>query len=997
MNTTAEHDYDDEDDGALVALVAMAGRFPGTASVERFWRHLVDGDELITRFPEAGDGGHVPAYGIFEEADRFDAAFFGYSPREALMLDPQHRVFLECCWEALERAGCDPARFAGQIGVYGGSGESSHAHRLREDPVLSRTVPGWELRMATAADFLTSRVSYKLGLTGPAVTVQTACSTSLVAVHLAVQALLAGECDLALAGGVTVQVPYALGGYTEGGVISQDGHCRAFDAKAGGTVGADGAGVVVLRRLADALADGDHIHAVLRATAVNNDGSDKIGFTAPSVSGQAAAVLAAHTLSGVDPATIGYLEAHGTGTPMGDPIEISALTQAFRAGTAEKGFCRIGSLKSNLGHTDTAAGVLGLMKAALVVEHGLIPPSLHFEEPNPEIDFDASPFTVATALTAWPKGPVPRRAGVNSLGIGGTNAHAVLEQPPTRAASAPETDRQLLVVSARTATALDQAVAGLGSRLADPRQTRPGEQLADVAWTLQTGRAQFAHRAFALGADHAQAAAALGSSARRAPVRGGPPAVGFLFPGQGGQHTGMAAELYDREPVFRASVDHCAELLSPALGVDLRTVLYPSGGPAGPDLQSMELAQPAVFTVEFALSELWRSWGVHPATVLGHSLGSYAAACVAGVLSLPDALAVVVERGRILGALPQGAMLAVALPEAELAALLPASLSLAAVNGPGQCVVSGPAEPVAGFGAELAAGGVDCRALHITSAAHSSLVEPAIADFTAWMGGIALRPPTLRWISDTTGRPVSAQEACDPAFWARHLRETVRFGAALDTLLVEPDQVLLEVGPSHTLSTLTRRHPRTGPGHTVLASLPHPSDETPARTALLNAAGGAWTAGVELDWTGLHHTPRRRAVLPGYPFQHARYRLASQAGEPTTATALPEAEPGFEPDVKLAFEPDVELAFERPDLAQEFSAARDEPERRLAAVFGEVLGIGEVGREDDFFELGGDSLIASRLVTQVHRAFGVKLAVRAVFRAPTVARLLPVIQEEENR
>lgn len=985
MNATA-----DEDDGTLVALVGMAGRFPGTASVEEFWQHLVDGDELITRFPEAGGGSHVPAYGVFAGADRFDAAFFGYSPREALMLDPQHRVFLECCWEALERAGCDPARFAGQVGVYGGSGDSSHAQRLREDPVLSSTVPGWELRMATAPDFLTSRVSYKLGLTGPAVTVQTACSTSLVAVHLAVQALLAGECDLALAGGVTVQVPYALGGYTEGGVISQDGHCRAFDARAGGTVGADGAGVVVLRRLADALADGDHIHAVLRATAVNNDGSGKIGFTAPSVSGQAAAVLAAHTLSGVDPATIGYLEAHGTGTPMGDPIEISALTQAFRVGTAEKGFCRIGSLKSNLGHTDTAAGVLGLMKAALVVEHGLIPPSLHFEEPNPEIDFDSSPFTVATALTEWPDGPVPRRAGVNSLGIGGTNAHVVLEQPPARAASAPQTGRQLLVVSARTAVALDQAVAGLAVLLADPDRTRPGEQLADVAWTLQIGRAQFAHRAFALGADRAQAAAALGRSARRAAVRGGPPAVAFLFPGQGGQHTGMAAELYEQEPVFRATVDKCAELLSPALGLDLRSVLYPKGGPAGADLQSMELAQPAVFTVEFALAELWRSWGVTPGTVLGHSLGSYAAACVAGVLSLPDALAVVVERGRILGGLPQGAMLAVALPEAELAELLPRSLSLAAVNGPGQCVVSGPADLVSGFGAELAAGGVECRALHITSAAHSALVEPAMADFTAWMSGIALRPPTLRWISDTTGLPVSAREAVDPAFWARHLRETVRFGTALDTLLVEPDQVLLEVGPSHTLSTLTRRHPRTGPGHTVLASLPHPSDETTARTALLSAAGGAWTAGVELDWAGLHHAPRRHAVLPGYPFQHARYRLASQSEEP--ATALPEPGPAVVPEPG----PTALPSFERPDLAQEFAAARDEPERRLAAVFGEVLGISEVGREDDFFELGGDSLIASRLVAQVHRTFGVRLAVRAVFRAPTVARLLPVIQDQEE-
>ncbi|GAA1973256.1 type I polyketide synthase [Kitasatospora viridis] len=950
-------------DGDLIAVVGLAGRFPGTADVDRFWQHLLDGDELITRFP-AEPGRPVPAYGVFAESDRFDAAFFGYSPREALMLDPQHRVFLECAWEALERSAHDPARFPGRIGVYAGCGEPTHLQRLYADPELSAAVPGWELRLATAVDFLTSRVSYKLGLTGPAVTVQTACSTSLVAVHQAGQALLAGECDLALAGGVTVQVPHPVPVPTEGGILSMDGHCRPFDARADGTVGADGAGVVVLRRLEDALADGDHVHAVILATAVNNDGNDKIGFTAPSVSGQAAAVRAAHLVAGIDPATIGYLEAHGTATAMGDPIEVEALTQAFRAGTAEKEFCRLGSVKGAIGHPDTAAGVIGLIKAALAVEHGLIPPNAQFTEPNPQLDLSRTPFTVNTELERWSEGPGPRRAGVNSVGLGGTNAHAVLQQPPARPTAEGGRGAELLVLSARTGAALEQA----GTRLAAHLTDRPEVQLADVAWTLQEGRGEFAQRAFVVAGDPAAAAARLREGPRTGVAGARPPAVGFLFPGQGGQYPGMAAELYEREPVFRAEVDACAELLAPALGLDLREVLYPTTGD-GQRLHRMELAQPAVFTVEYALAQLWRSWGVEPRTVLGHSLGAYAAACVAGVLTLPDALAVVVERGRLLGSLRPGAMLAVGLPEAELRTRLPESLSVAAVNGPDQVVLAGPAEAVAELAEQLTADGVDNRKLHISSAAHSALVEPAVEGFRAFMAGIELRAPELRWISDTTGRPVTAQEATDPAFWARHLRHTVRFGEALDTLLDdETDQVLIEAGPGRTLGTLARRHPAAGARHTVLSCLPHPNDETPARTELLTAVGGAWAAGVRIDWTALAGgRPGRRLILPSYPFQHASYRLGA------TQEAREEAE--------------------RPELEQEFEATANPDEARLAELFGQVLGVRGLGRTDDFFDLGGDSLIASRLLALVREAFGVGLSVRAVFKARTVAGLLPLIEE----
>ena len=473
------------DTSGHIAVVGMAGRFPGAANVDEYWANLVGGVESLTVFPTDDPVDHVPSAGVVEDADRFDAAFFGCSPAEALILDPQHRLFLESAWEALEDSGCDPSTYPGAIGVYGGSTESGYLERLRSQPERLPAVGDFQLRVATGIDFLTTRVAYKLGLRGPAVTVQTACSTSLVAIHLAAQALLGGECDMALAGGVTVTAPAEPGEYDEGGIIARDGHCRTFDADAGGTVAGNGVGIVVLKRLADALAEGDQIRAVLMGSAVNNDASAKIGFTAPGVEGQAQVIQAAHLVAQVDADTITYVEAHGTATPLGDPIEVAALTQAFRESTDRRGFCLLGSVKTNIGHADAAAGVAGFIKTVLALEHGLIPPSLHFERPNPQLELETSPFAVNTTLTEWTPAGSRRRAGVSAFGIGGTNAHAILEEPPPRR-SDPSGPRQLLVLSARTRPALERG--HLEARRATSATTRR------CRWPTWPGRSRRAGR-----------------------------------------------------------------------------------------------------------------------------------------------------------------------------------------------------------------------------------------------------------------------------------------------------------------------------------------------------------------------------------------------------------------------------------------------------------------------------------------------------------------------
>jgi acyl transferase domain-containing protein/acyl carrier protein len=885
------------DDGAEgfeeIAVVGMAGRFPGASDPAELWRNLRAGVESISYFSDAEllaagvdpallvNPRYVRARGVLEGAELFDSGLFGLSPREAAITDPQQRVFLECAWEALEQAGIDPETFAGRIGVYAGAVFSTYLlHNLL--PNAAAQDEGWQMVLANDKDTLATRVSYKLNLRGPSLTVQTSCSTSLVAVHLARQSLLDYECDVALAGGVAVRSAQTSGYlYQEAGIVSPDGHCRPFDARARGTVFGSGVGLVVLKRLSNALADGDTVRAILKSSALNNDGSGKVGFTAPSVDGQAEVIARALTLGEIDPETVTYVETHGTATTLGDPIEIAGLTRAFRSsGGRRRGYCAIGSIKSNLGHLDAAAGIAGLIKTVLALEHREIPPSLHFERPNPQLDLAASPFFVNDRLRPW-EGQGPLRAGVSSFGIGGTNAHVVVEEAPELpATSEPARPWQLLVISAFTPTALEAATA----RFAGHLRAGPGQEqeLADVAFTLQVGRRALPWRRAVVCRSREEAMEVISSRDRLLQGSlgegGGTPYVAFVFPGHGGQRVGMGRELYDTEPLFRREIDRMAEILRGHLdGQDIRELLYPVDerrDEAARLLERTLMAQPALFAFGVALSRLWMSWGVKPEALLGHSAGEYVVAHLAGVLSLEDALGMVVTRCRLIESLPAGAMMAVSLSEDEVLPLLGADLSLGVVNGLAQCVVAGGVQAVETLRAALEARGVEVKRLAIGYASHSHHMEPVLETFTRQIARFTLRPPAIPYVSCTTGRWVSAEEVTDPAYWARHLRDTVRFADGLQALLAEPGRILLEVGPDHRMTRLARRlcEARGERDRVLATSLLPPEEELPEPASVLTALGRLWTAGVPVDWKSFHAGERRRRVpLPAYPFERRRH------------------------------------------------------------------------------------------------------------------------------
>ncbi len=897
--------------GLELAVIGMACRFPGARTPEEFWRNLRDGVESITFLSEAElepsaleppalrrSPQYVRAAAIIEDAELFDAAFFGISPKEAEVMDPQQRVFLECAWSALESAGYDPERYRDRIGVYAGARTNTYVLNLFSNPAVLGMLGAFEVRLGNDLAFLSTRVSHRLNLRGPAYSLHTACSTSLVAVHLAAQALTAGECRMALAGGVAIQTPQRTGyPYQAGGVASPDGRCRAFGANAQGTLFGNGVGVVVLKRLADALEDGDTIHAVIRGSALNNDGAQKASFSAPSAQGQARVIRDAQLASEVDARSITYVEAHGTGTQLGDAIEVTALTRAFRASTQETGFCALGSVKPNIGHLDAAAGIASFIKAVLALKHRQLPPTLHFEKPNPQIDFAPSPFFVNATLRPWEPGPHPRRAGVSSFGLGGTNAHVILEEAPSVTPAPDARPWHLLPLSAKTATALEAATGALAAHL----EQHPEQPLGDVAYTLQVGRQAFQHRRIAVVRDREHAIHVLRGgeperlAGQKQEARGRP--VAFLFPGVGTQHPGMGAGLYRTEPVFREAVDEVAGLLRPLLGVDLRTLLYQEPIQEVPRLARTSLAMPAIFLTEYALARLWMAWGVKPEQMIGHSLGEYAAACVAGVLSVEDAAALVALRGQLLDELPPGGMLSISLPEAQVLPLLGQELDLAAVNAASQCVVSGPAAAVARLAEGLAARGVEHRRLHVESAMHSRMLDPILPRFLERVSRMTLRAPQRPYISSLTGRPVTGDEVTRPQYWVDHLRRTVRFLDGMQVLLADPARVLLEVGPGQSLTALARLQGEPAGARVIISSSRHARDASrPDEAVLLNALGRLWLAGAEVDWEGVQSRgSRRRVPLPTYPFEGQRFYIPPL--ERSAGAAPPASAPGKLPDV----------------------------------------------------------------------------------------------------
>lgn len=1018
-----------------VAIIGMAGRFPGAKDIDTFWQNLRNGVESITTFsdremlavgvpPELlSNPNYIKVCGVLDGIDLFDAHFFHYSPAEASLMDPQQRIFLECAYHALEHAGYDTWRYNGRIGVYAGSSLNTY--------FLFNVLPNFDFYtdasrvvIGNEKDFLTTRVSYQLNLRGPSFSLQAGCSTSLFAIHLGYQSLVNGECDMALVGGVSVVPPQENGFlYREGGVWTADGHCRAFDARATGALPGNGVGIVVLKRLEDALADGDSVYAVMKGSAVSNDGHMKMSFASPSIHGEMAAIAEAQAMAEVKPETITYIEAHGTGTPLGDPIEIESLTQVFRASTAKKQFCAIGSVKTNIGHLDTAAGVASMIKTVLALKQKEIPPSLHFEQPNPQIDFPNSPFYVNTTLSPWHAEHMPRRAGISSFGVGGTNAHLVLEEAPAMRPAAPSRPWQLLLLSARTATALEAQSQLLAAHL----EAHPEQSLADVAYTLQVGRRQFVQRRAVICRDHAEASAALlsGDTDRvfTAKQEMQERAVIFLFPGQGSQYIHMARELYVTEPLVRQVIDQCADHLMSCLQMDVRQLLYPTRemeAEAGQRINQVRYSQVVLFVLEYALARLWMSWGIQPKAMIGHSLGEYVAACLAGVFSLEDALLLVAARGHLMQSQPEGAMLAIALPEAFVRVLIDPPLCLAAVNGPSHCVVSGPAEAVERLQQRLATHSVEHRRLKISHAGHSAMMDGAINPLVEHVQQIQRNAPQIPYISNVTGSWVRAEEATDPLYWGRHLRQPVRFLDGMQTVLSLDQQcVLLEVGPGRTLSTFARLHPAKGAGHMVLQSVRHPQEEQSDEAFLLTTLGKLWLAGVSIEWKNFYAQERRyRVPLPAYPFERQRYWIDGPAdaargplramtqtehGSRSAIPVTPPVEMSAPVSAPAASIPqggaparngangqgrNTTIATPRPELLNRYEAPVSDTERRVAAIWQRFLGIEPIGVHDNFYELGGHSMMALQINTELRESFAVELPLRSfLVEAPTVARL----------
>ncbi len=993
-----------------VAVIGMAGRFPKARTVAEFWKNLRDGVEAISFYTDeeliaAGidratltNPKYVKAGALLEDLDMFDAAFFGFTPREAQLMDPQHRVFLECAWAALENAGYVSETFPGRIGVYAGVGLNNYWFNLYSNLQVLEAMGSYRTIISNDKDYLSTWVSYKMNLKGPSVSVQTACSTSLVAIHMGAQSLLNGECDIALAGGVSMGLLQKAGYYyQEGAISSPDGHCRAFDARAQGTITGSGVGIVVLKRLEDALADGDYINAVIKASAVNNDGAVKVGFTAPSVEGQSQVIAEAMAIASVDPATISYIEAHGTATPLGDPIEIEALTRAFRAKTQSKGFCAIGSVKTNIGHLDAAAGVAGFIKTVLALKHRLIPPSLHFESPNPQVDFASSPFYVNSKLSEWKNGDCPRRAGVSSFGIGGTNAHIILEEAQKVEPSGPSRPYHLLVLSARTASALETAEANLAQHL----EENPGLSLADVAFTLQAGRKAFSHRSAIVARNTDEAVKALKS---RDPKRlltsvceADDPPVAFMFAGQGTQYVSMALGLYESEPAFRSRVDKCCEMLTPHLGLDLRSVIYPvesEARQAAEMLRQTFVTQTALFVIEYALARLWMDWGVRPQAMIGHSLGEYVAACLAEVFPLEVALELVAARARLMQDLPAGAMLAVPLTEEDARPHLDEQISLAAINGTARCVFSGATASIERLEHKLSESGLVCRRLQTSHAFHSPMMDPALEPFIERVSVVRLQAPKIPFLSNVSGTWITAEEATDPRYWARHLRQPVRFNDGLDELLKEPDRILLEVAPGQTLAMLARQHPVAA--QVVLSSLRSAHERTTDEEFLLGALGKLWLAGVAVRWPDFYEGQRRlRLPLPAYPFERKRYWIEAQAVKAQKATGGNGAQAKPEDSISFSIQQDAitvnAVGKEAPMNVEE--KLMPVPESRVGVVRAHALearimsvlmtivkdltGIEahEVDIQASFFDMGIDSLLLIQANQMVEDRLGVKISV----------------------
>ncbi|MCD9188127.1 MAG: acyltransferase domain-containing protein [Pyrinomonadaceae bacterium] len=977
-----------------IAVIGMALRLPGAKTVAEFWGNLCAGRESITFFSDeellqqgilADDlknPNYVKAAAILDTIENFDAKFFGFSPREAEVIDPQHRLFLTCCWEAIESAGYNPKKYPGRIGVFAGAGFNTYLFNLFSNPAAVNSLGYFQTMMMNGADHLTSVVSYKFNLTGPAVTVQTACSTSLVATHIGCQSLLQGESDMVLVGGASITIPQKVGYlFHEGGINSPDGHCRAFDAKAQGTVNASGISVVLLKRLSDALDDRDTIYAVIKGSAINNDGSAKIGYTAPSVDKQAEVILEAIEIAGVETGEISFVEAHGTATPLGDPIEIEALKRAFRKSTDKKNYCAIGSVKTNIGHTDTAAGTSGLIKTALSLYHRKLPQSLHFETPNQKIDFSESPFFVNTGLLDLSEKKEIIKAGVSSFGLGGTNAHLVLSEPPEIDRTPTAKKWHLLPFSAQSAESLNGLNEKYLSFLAANDETDPG----DMAFTLQNGRQTFRYRRFTIARNTAHLAEILKESNPQnvftTVQEAGNQPVAFLFPGLGSQYPRMGKELLQTNEFFRKEYKEIVGIFKDLKSDDFESEL------ARADLSESELKElmmqpkislPAIFCIEYALAKTLENYGIYPQMMLGHSFGEYAAACLGGVFSPENAAKLVLYRAELLEKVKGGAMLSVGISEEDVKTFLNGEISIAAINGKKMLTLSGSASAIEDLQDTLSQNGIEGRKIAVATAMHSPLIEPIMRPLEEFVASLSPQKPKIPYISCITGQIIADAEATDPAYWSKHLRNTVRFSEALSTLYKNTEIIPLEVGPGTTLTTLTRQHPERAGTQVPISIMKHPSAETDDEFVFLQTLGRLWLSGASVKMDKLYEgDDRRRVALPTYCFDEQKYWVYPGNQVRGNEQNANEDETG---------------KYERPEISAEYDPPANEVEQLIADIWSELLGIEKIGRNDNFFELGGHSLIAPQFAAKIGEFLEMEIPLETIFQKPTVSEMAAFIE-----
>jgi phthiocerol/phenolphthiocerol synthesis type-I polyketide synthase E len=993
-----------------IAVIGMAGRFPGANTIKQFWDNICQGIESITVFSDedliqAGvdpnlinNPNYIKAAGILEEIDKFDAGFFGFTPGEAKLMDPQQRIFFELAWHALETAGYNPASFGGRIGILAGVGSNTYFLRnILTNFDLKKSDLVRQIWLANDANFFATQIAYKLNLKGPAITIHTACSTSLVAIHMACQSLLNYQSDMMLAGGIKILVPQKEGYlYKEGEVMSPDGHCRPFDKEGCGTLSSSGGGVVVLKRLEDAVNDGDNILAVIKGSALNNDGASKVGYSAVSVEGQYKVISEALQMAEVTSDSITYVETHGTATPLGDPVEIKALTKAFAGENSKRQYCAIGSVKSNIGHTDTAAGVAGFIKAVLAVKNGLIPPSLNYSVANPNIDFKNSPFYVNTELQRWECENNIRRAGVSSFGIGGTNAHLILESFDCPKETGSQRPFQLLTFSGRSKPVLNKVIDNFREHLCFDTNN----DFSDVAYTQNSGRRDLEYRSFLVcqGKDDCLAKLQNGDAVNVAGKvdYGLVPSVVFMFPGQGSQYVNMARDLYESEVVFRAEIELCARIVKSITGYDLRDYLFPDTG--AKEASQTFLTQtinthPIIFTVEYALAKLWISWGINPEAMIGHSIGEYVAACLAGVFSLEEGLQLIIVRGRLIQSTPGGSMLSVTLTEAEARQYVNERVSIAAVNTPTLLVFSGETAAIEQLKKKVESDGQEAVLLHTSHAFHSPMMSPIIAEFTQELQKVKFNQPQIPYISNVTGNWIKNDDAVNPQYWVNHLRNTVRFMDGLNTLATEKKRSYIEVGPGNTLTVFAKQGIKLGSNEVVVSSLRHPHQNINDGEQILNSLGTLWTWGVSVDWNGFYNSEwHHRVVLPVYPFEKNSYWIDERTLNNTFSKALTASadQVAVTDDSRTAV---TEQQYGRPNLPNEYVAPRNELEESITGIWEELFGLSPLGVTDNFFLLGGHSLLATQIISRVRDLYTIDIPLRRLIEAPTIAEVAEALIE----